>query len=64
MTLAQRTYLHADGADQLTNLIYPGPNVSIHAPEPQIHWLTVRLTLAILTALAIVGWLFVNGGVN
>src|ERR1035441_532931 len=37
MTLAQRTYLHTDGddgADPLTNLLNPGPNVSIlpHVP--------------------------------
>ena len=43
--------------DPLTNLLNPGPNRSIRAHEPQIHWPTVRLILAILTALAVVGWL-------
>jgi hypothetical protein len=50
--------------DPLTNLFSTGPNRSIRAHEPQIHWPTVRLTLAIITALAILGWLFVNGGSN
>ena len=41
---------NADGADPLTNLLNPGPNVSIiPEPEPwwksQIHWPSVRLTL-------------------
>jgi hypothetical protein len=60
MTLAQRTYLHTDGddgADPLTKLLSTGLNRSILPREPQIHWPTVCLTLAILTALAIVGWL-------
>ena len=45
--------------DPLTNLI-AAPNVSIRAPEPLIHWPTVRLTLAIVTALAGGGWLILE----
>ena len=46
-----------DGADPLTKLLSTAPNCSILPREPQIHWPTARLTLAILTALAVIGWL-------
>jgi hypothetical protein len=60
VTTQQRTYLHTDGddgADPLTKLLSTAPNCSILPREPQIHWPTARLTLAILTALAVIGWL-------
>jgi hypothetical protein len=54
----EQNHIHCH--DQLTNLLNPGPNVSI-LPEPWwksvIDLPTVRLTLAIVTALALVGWL-------
>jgi hypothetical protein len=68
MTTQQRTYLHADGddgADPLTNLLNPGPNVSILPREPQMpqfnltrFWLGI--IVIIIAAVAVAGWLFVQ----
>jgi hypothetical protein len=69
MTLAQRTYLHTDGddgADPLTNLLNPGPNVSILPHVPMLDAKVMAWTF-IATAFGaglVLAWMFTTGGLT